>query len=105
LRRRPPDLGVPGGGRALATVVGGGNTLVGASLGAWWACQPCSDLVEAGDWPALARRSLRESGIGAAIRYGQPGLRVRLLAMIGQTQRRFRDARTGERRWHGDGAA
>jgi hypothetical protein len=76
----------------------GADLLLAVSFGGWLACEGCARLIEAGDWPALARRSLRESRIADAVRSGPPGLRVRLLATLTQSQRQFREARAGERR-------
>lgn len=35
---------------------------VGRSVGAWLACTPCRQLVDAGDWQGLARRAVDADG-------------------------------------------
>jgi hypothetical protein len=65
------------------------------SLGGWCACQECSNLVEAGDWPGLARRTLRSLDVD--LRQAGPGTRVRLLAAFHGAHESFRKSRSGPR--------
>src|SRR5438093_195922 len=43
----------------LGVIIYGPTVLRPVSVGYWGACAECGDLIEAGDWPALARHSLR----------------------------------------------
>jgi hypothetical protein len=79
----------------LGVVVVGELVFRPISLGGWRACQDCSDQVEAGDWPALARRTLRSLDVDLS-RAG-PGTRVRLLAAFHASHESFRKARSGPR--------
>ena len=79
----------------LGSIVYGPTVLHPVSLGAWAACPACGELIEAGDWPALARRAVRSLGLDLS-RAG-PGLRVRLLAQISAAHRQFQQARMGPR--------
>lgn len=87
--------------RYPARSVGLGALIVGqhvyrpVSVGHWAACQDCADLIDGGDWPALARRSLRSSGLDLS--RARPGTRVRMLAVLHSAQECFRQARTGPR--------
>jgi hypothetical protein len=65
------------------------------SRGEWRACTDCSELIEAGDWPSLARRSLKSLRLDLS-RAG-PGVRVRLLAALHASHERFQSARSGPR--------
>lgn len=94
-----PAYRYPARAAYLGTLSSGGDQRmrVGA-LGAWRACEECSDLVEAGDWPALARRSYRTAGLEEVVRAsGTPGLRVRVLAMLHHAHDGFKAARCGPR--------
>lgn len=79
----------------LGIVLYGDTVLRPISLGGWRACQGCSDLVEAGDWPGLARRTLRSLDVDLS-RAG-PGTRVKLLAAFHGAHEQFRKARDGPR--------
>jgi hypothetical protein len=59
--------------------------------GACGACVGCAELIEAGDWPALARRALRTAG--ADLHAAPPGTRARLLALSQSSHACFRQAR------------
>jgi len=79
----------------LGTVVCGDSVFLPVSLGGWCACQGCSDLVEAGDWPGLARRTLRSLDVDLSC--AGPGTRVRMLAAFHMAHEAFRKARSGPR--------
>lgn len=79
----------------FGTVRYGTTVVTPVSLGAWRACNDCSELIEAGDWPALARRTLQVLNLDLS-RAG-PGLRVRLLAQAHAAHQSFQRARTGPR--------
>src|SRR4030081_184431 len=83
----------PCGDAHLGTITHGQTVLHAVSLGNWSACETCSVLIEADDWPALARRTLAAVGLKRVA----PGTRVRLLAQIRLTHRQFRRARSGPR--------
>jgi len=84
---RDVDLGTILCGRLIARPV---------SRGYWRACSDCSVLIENGDWPGLARRSLRSLNLD--LHQSGPGMRVRLLAAFHAAHERFRAARTGSRK-------
>jgi hypothetical protein len=79
----------------LGTIVYGDTITRPVSLGGWCACQECSNLVEAGDWPALARRTLRSLSLDLS--QAGPGTRVRLLVAFHHAHEQFRRARNGPR--------
>lgn len=78
---------------SLGTVVSGPIAVTPVAVDDWMACDICSGLIEAGDWPALARRTLAAADLARAA----PGTRVRLLAQIRFTHEQFRKARNGPR--------
>lgn len=90
-----PAYRYPAADCGLGTVVYGTTVMTAISLGAWQVCPDCSELIEAGDWPALARRTLASLALDLS-RCG-PGVRVRLLAQIHSAQEQFRKARSGPR--------
>jgi hypothetical protein len=65
------------------------------SLGGWRSCDGCSDLIEHGDWPALARRTLRSLDVDLS--KAGPGTRVKLLGAFHQAHVQFQRARNGAR--------
>lgn len=79
----------------LGTITYGETVLRPVSLGGWRACRDCSELIEAGDWPALARRTLRSLDVDLS-RAG-PGTRVKLLGSFHGAHEQFRCARSGPR--------
>jgi hypothetical protein len=79
----------------LSTIAYGEIVLRPVSLGGWSACQGCSDLIEAGDWPALARRTLRSLDLDLS--KAGPGTRVKLLGAFHQAHLQFRKACNGPR--------
>ena len=91
----PPAWRYPARDVGLGTILYGPTVLRPVSLGGWRACGVCSDLVEAGDWPALARRTLRSLDVD--LRQAGPGTRVKLLAAFHSVHEQFRKARCGPR--------
>ena len=79
----------------LGTVVCGEAVYRPISLGGWQACEGCSELIEAGDWPALARRTLRSLDVDLS--KAGPGTRVKLLGAFHQAHLQFRKACSGPR--------
>src|SRR5437870_13283598 len=75
----------------LGAVCSSERTFRCVSFGHWAACSECSDLVEAGDWPALARHTVRSLDLD--LRRAGPGVRVRLLAWTHHAHEQFRKAR------------
>ena len=68
---------------------------ISGSLGAWAACSECSDLIEAENHHALAKRSLDNAGPWVAqLTYGDY---EDLLKGVKDVHNQFRSARTGER--------
>ena len=79
----------------LGTICYGEDTYRSISIGHWAACWECSELVEAGDWPALARHTVRSLNIDLS--QAGPGTRVKLLAWTHHAHEQFRKARNGPR--------
>jgi hypothetical protein len=90
-----PAWRYPAADVGLGTIVVDDRVLRPISLGAWRACEECSALIEAGDWPALARHALRSLGLDLS--QTGPGVRVGLLAEIRCAHEAFRRARSGRR--------
>jgi hypothetical protein len=79
----------------LGTIVRGPTIVQPVSCDGWEACEECSELIEAGDWPALARHTLRSFNLD--LTHAEPGFRVRLLAQIHVSQAASKRARSGPR--------
>jgi hypothetical protein len=91
----PPAWRYPARDVSLGTITHGSHVTQPISLGTWRACCTCSDLIEAGDWPALARRTLRSLDVD--LRQAGPGTRVKLLASFRLVHVQFKTARNGPR--------
>jgi hypothetical protein len=91
----PPSWRYPARTIGLGTILYGPYVLRPVSVGGWRACGGCSVLIEAGDWPALARRTLRSLDVD--LRQAGPGTRVKLLAAFHSAHEQFRKARNGPR--------
>ncbi|MBV9354271.1 MAG: hypothetical protein JO023_01965 [Chloroflexi bacterium] len=64
------------------------------SAGDWAACTLCADLIERGDWTALAVRAVDTNPQVRATAAGQPAARALAVETAGQLHRLFRQART-----------
>jgi hypothetical protein len=91
----PPTWRYPARTIGLGAVAYGDVVLRPISLGGWRACAGCAELIEAGDWPALARRTLRSLDLDLS--QAGPGTRVKMLGMFHQAHLQFRKARNGPR--------
>ena len=90
-----PKYRYPARDVGLGMIVYGPTVTRPISFGYWASCSECSDLIEAGDWPALAKRSLRSLNLDFST--AGPGFRVRLLAQVRMAQESFQRARCGPR--------
>jgi hypothetical protein len=91
----PPAWRYPARTVGLGAVIYGDTLLRPISIGGWRACQGCSDMIDAGDWPGLARRTLRSLNIDLS--KAGPGTRVKLLARFHLAHEAFKKARSGTR--------
>jgi hypothetical protein len=90
-----PSWRYPAHNVGLGVLLHGDVVLRPISIGGWRACHGCSELIEQGDYPGLARRTLRSLDLDLS--KSGPGVRVRMLATFHHAHEQFRCARTGER--------
>jgi hypothetical protein len=93
-----PTVRYPARNADLGTIVRGtmihsAMVLKPIALGDWRACADCAELIEAGNWPALARHTLRTLNLDLS--KAGPWTRVELLAMIHASHRAFQTAKSG----------
>lgn len=92
---RSPGWRYPARDVGLGSIIYGPEIYRPVSLGGWAACTDCSELIEDGNWPALARHTLRSLNLDLS--HAGAGMRVRLLAQFHAAHECFRKARTGPR--------
>jgi hypothetical protein len=92
-----PRWNYPASDFEFVTQLEGGREIRERYTGGWRACDPCSALIEQGDYDALARRSSQLRLLGTVPEALRPKGEVALLANVRALREHFRVHRAGPR--------